>query len=370
MGVCASYTEARRYEASAMLGEQQTVSEESFKQFVFDNADFNIRTIDGYGTFHSMGGVMCITPGSGVKPQSDIERVKTCPPAEKLAAVSKIKLQRYTASNSKGIDDIVVKNPAEIRNLQSATSVHSFLDFLWMSGSWLSPPKNPNWSGYMELVTKGNTNYQTSKVITLPFVNLPPSSLDAIYTVLKFAANECKKYGQQTCFVTFDQPLYVKAVDIVAASISDNELSSVIVRLGGFHLLMSFMGAVGYIMGGSGLKELWSLIYAVDSVEKILNGHAYARALRAHFLTQLALIIFILRKAEIDDLIIEQIVSLHESVMDSITSPIDASRSPALIHVIEMIEEVKHSASNKSRTAALWIQYINQVMLISGYANA
>ena len=41
MGVCASYTEARRYEASAMLGPQQGVSEESFKlnfQFHIQNS--------------------------------------------------------------------------------------------------------------------------------------------------------------------------------------------------------------------------------------------------------------------------------------------------------------------------------------------
>jgi len=216
MGVCVSYSEARWYEASAMIDNQQTITEESFKQFVFDNADFNIRTLDGYGTFHSMGGVMCVTPASGVKLPSDIERIKTCPPAERLATVNKVKLHRYTAPNSKGIGGIMVEDPAEIRCLEAANSVHPFLDLLWMSGSWLSLPKNPGWSGYMELVTKGITDYQTSKVITLPFVNLPPSSLDTIYSVLAFAVNECKRYGQQTCFVTFDQPLYEKAVNMVA----------------------------------------------------------------------------------------------------------------------------------------------------------
>jgi len=35
----------------------------------------------------------------------------------------------------------------------------------------------------------------------------------------------------------------------------------IVVSLGGVHLLMSFMGAIGYIMEGSGLKELWSTIY-------------------------------------------------------------------------------------------------------------
>ena len=58
---------------------------------------------------------------------------------------------------------------------------------------------------------------------------------------------------------------------------------------------MLFIGAVGYIMGGTMLKELWSRIYAVDSIERMLNVHAYA-----HFLTHLALTVFILRKLEID----------------------------------------------------------------------
>ena len=62
MGLCASYGEARRYESSAMLDDQPTIHPDSFKEFVFDNADFNVRTLDGYGTFHSMGGIMCITP--------------------------------------------------------------------------------------------------------------------------------------------------------------------------------------------------------------------------------------------------------------------------------------------------------------------
>ena len=141
-----------------MFGDPQTLSEESFKQFVFDSTDFNIRTLDGYGTFHSMGGVMCVTPASGGKPPADIKRIKTCPSAEKLAIVKKVKLQRYIASNTKGIGDITVEDPAEIRCFQSTNSVHPFLDLLWISGSWFVLPKNPGWNGYMELVTKGITD--------------------------------------------------------------------------------------------------------------------------------------------------------------------------------------------------------------------
>lgn len=44
--------------------------------------------------------------------------------------------------------------------------------------------------------------------------------------------------------------------------------------VGSFHLLMSFLGAIGYIMGGSGLKDIWSIIYAVGSIPHMLSGNA------------------------------------------------------------------------------------------------
>jgi len=120
----------------------------------------------------------------------------------------------------------------------------------------------------------------------LPFIYQVASNYNTIYTTLKYALDNRKRYGH-ACIVTFDQPLYIKAREIVAASPNTSELSKIVVRLGGFHLLMSFLGSIGYIMDGSDLKEVLSVIYARHSTEKILNGHAYARAIRAHTLLHL-----------------------------------------------------------------------------------
>ena len=49
---------------------------------------------------------------------------------------------------------------------------------------------------------------------------------------------------------------------------------------------MLFMGAVGTIMAGSGIEEIWETVYAPNTVDHMLTGHAYARGLHAHFLTQ------------------------------------------------------------------------------------
>lgn len=130
--------------------------------------------------------------------------------------------------------------------------------------------------------------YFSSRIIYLPFINAPPSEYDTIYTALLSAIEKCKSLKQEACVITFDQPLYIKARDIVESIGPIPESIKIFIRLGGFHLLMSFMGAIGYIMNGSGLKELFQVAYAPASVEKMLTGHAYARALRAHLLAHAA----------------------------------------------------------------------------------
>jgi hypothetical protein len=108
-----------------------------------------------------------------------------------------------------------------------------------------------------------------------------------------------KGHFQKTCFVTFDQPLFFKARDIVEGG-QYSELSCVVVRLGEFHLLMSFMGCIGAIMAGSCLKALFMTIQ-ITGLDKMLNGHADSRAVRAHtsILTNLILASIILDEVDL-----------------------------------------------------------------------
>lgn len=53
-------------------------------------------------------------------------------------------------------------------------------------------------------------------------------------------------------------------------------------------------------MEESGLKEALSVIYAPNSVDKMLNGHAFARSVRGHGLIRAALMKLIYEKLMID----------------------------------------------------------------------
>ena len=55
--------------------------------------------------------------------------------------------------------------------------------------------------------------------------------------------------------ITFDLPLWIKATRIVLET-----GMRIVVRLGGFHILKSFLGCIGCIMAELGLEELIKII--------------------------------------------------------------------------------------------------------------
>ncbi len=71
---------------------------------------------------------------------------------------------------------------------------------------------------------------------------------------------------------------------LLEAEQSDSELQQIVLRLGGFHSEMSFLGSIGSLMAGTGLQELFELIYAPNAVTHMMSGKAVARAVRAHLI--------------------------------------------------------------------------------------
>ena len=127
-----------------------------------------------------------------------------------------------------------------------------------------------------------------SSIFFLPMLDLNPGDMSCVYSTLKFIASQAQK-NNVTPIMTFDQPVYLKALTVISSEHADSDLKSIILRLGTFHLQMSFLGAIGYLMAGSGLREIMELVFAPNAVVHILSGKAYARAVRAHLLVDAAL---------------------------------------------------------------------------------
>ena len=74
---------------------------------------------------------------------------------------------------------------------------------------------------------------------------------------------------------------------VIATQLSQPEGSPIrrlILILGAFHMEMSFLDSMGHLMAGSGIKELFEMIYSPKAVEQIMSGKAISRAVREHLL--------------------------------------------------------------------------------------
>lgn len=92
------------------------------------------------------------------------------------------------------------------------------------------------------------------------------------------------------------------------------------------------MGSIGYTMNGSGIKEIWYLMYARNSVESMMTGHYYSRALRAHFNTQAALAVNILQNN----------IHLDQQEMSGIEALVKRFvQNPNMLEVIQISSELK-----------------------------
>ena len=90
------------------------------------------------------------------------------------------------------------------------------------------------WNGFIERLTNNHINYSKSQITFLPFIHQPATNYNTVYTTLLCALENAKRYGHTLCIVTFDQPLYAKAREIVAAAPDGSEVSKIIIKLEDF----------------------------------------------------------------------------------------------------------------------------------------
>lgn len=287
IGFSCSYSEVELLELSCISRKQPEVSPTGFSQWVADNADFNINTLDGRGSWHVMALIQCVTPKSSIKKEEPMHRQVQNRKSIHAGELGNIELIPYDYPPSAGLDHIKV----EKLDMDISTPIPILptgIDLMWVYGKWMCNNSVPGWNGFMEQVTEG-LPFETSRILYFPFINAPPTDNTTVHTTLLQICKVGELSSQATKFVTFDQQLYWKARDIVGNAPADSELKQVVVRLGGFHLLMSFMGSIGNIMSGSGLENLWSTMHAEGSIPQMLLEKAYERAVRAHILSNLSI---------------------------------------------------------------------------------
>ena len=248
---------------------------------------------------------------------------------------------------------LVLKPLEEIKIVSPAIN---FLNLLWHCG-WMFATNDvprPNWSGFMDRSSRCDSlpmsNFAelhgVSKIDYLPIIDLNANDPTCVYSTLKYILAQSEKQKVHTACVTFDQPLYK-----LARTITEAEKFPIVVRLGGFHMLMSFLGSVGTLMKGSGLEELFETIYPSNTVGHMFSGKAVARALRGHMMAHSAIMTLLLENLDYDYSFLK---SFYEKAMNNTLEEEEIQNilsSGLLSDLYAKIDELKVNMKKKSRTA-------------------
>ncbi|CAB4039508.1 Hypothetical predicted protein [Paramuricea clavata] len=334
---------------------EETSSVGAVTQFVGDNVDLNIVSIYGNTPFHSMSLIKVTSPA----PHSGDDRTKTAINRVKLKTLDKAKILKaaevkilpFTIRKQTGIDAITFLSIADLASsVAQEQSLLSPGDTLWTAG-WAIKGKDPefqhsNWNGWMRRIHADDAK-ESTHVDLLPVIEGDPNDHRTIFTTLK----ECMRLsGDEVAIVTFNLPIWLKAVDIIKQA-----NLPIIPRLGGFHLLKSYLGSLGKIVEDSGLLELIQLIYpGSTTADHILSGGCFDKAIRAHLLIDAALCQHVMKNAFTDEEL-DKMRTFMEEVADG---KMGACHTAPIVAAFEQrFQETFKKLADGGRTPAFWVQY-------------
>ncbi len=370
-GFCCSYKEVKHFEQNAAQSHGTDIPSftSQFVQYVADNVDHNIRTLDGNDTFHGMGMIATITPGT--KESNPIPRVNVTP--RDISSIGHVPIHYYRGE-SLGMNAVTYGKLHDMK----ASDPTAHLDILWKTSIMFGVPK-PAWSGMMQLLHCGKHPGKSS-VMFLPMINMNPSDVTCVYSTLKFIQEHAHRHDV-TPIVTFDQPLWWKALMI---TVTDSALDDIVLRLGGFHTEMSFLGCIGHLMAASGLQELLELIYAPNAVVHMLTGKAIALAVRGHLIVNAALNALVLAKTfnvplpgdednTTDNVTqtteLDEAAALYDKLVQGSITADQVCQEEVMTRINDSLQREADSLKS-SRTATLWFQYMDMVSILRKYIRA
>ena len=303
LGFSISSDEVSRYKQSVIRANANEQSlqayPKSFTQWIADNVDHNIVTLDGQGTFHGMGIIAASTRTSrsihGIEEEVIVRQRR-----QNVNDVVKnhgIEIKLYHPPEKSGLALLKFKPTQHLQLIYTLPASLNF-DLLWNT-CWFFKEETclkANWSGFMQHVCCTGSHPLPADIIMLPIVDLNPSDSYCSYSTLCFVEQQARQLDIVSPCITFDQPLWLKATEIITAS-----NMNMVCRLGGFHTLMSFLGSIGSLMGGSGLTEALETCYGTNAVIHMISGKAVARALRGHFLIDAALLVKLMKRVLASD---------------------------------------------------------------------
>ena len=219
----------------------------------------------------------------------------------------------------------------------------------------------PNWQGMMHTLCKGCDHPGQSSIAFLPMIDMSSSDKTCIFSTLEYVCNLAAKQNVPP-IITFDQPLFWKASEIVNEVPDNSPIRDVVLLLGSFHTFMNLLGAIGTLMDGSGLKQILETIYGENAVVHMMSGKSVQRAFRGHLLvdqclTHQKIVTKIIKDEPGFENVLKELETLYaltetgERDMDSLL------QSDCIGTIADRLKSKECALSSHSKTSKLWLNY-------------
>ena len=284
LGFSGDYKEVQRLNTAFLAKGDPDYNLQNFTQFVFDSADFNVSTLTGHDTFHAMGGIAVVTPPGDTDP-SVLKRNTQLRGTEDIGQFSNVPLRTYKKPLNPALKIVIigpleqsVEEPLNIKSVKQnsliiygwpilSLDVFNPLPFLeWIDaniGQWsVWEKQNRDFTIYQSGPLKSQYNILSSLLCpTADRTPWPRNQSNDIWPATVYQGSR-----NRYVFPWFAQYL------CPSQRIS---FANVLHGITGFHNGWQWAG----IHVGN----------APNSIQHMLTGHAYSRALRAHILSSAAI---------------------------------------------------------------------------------
>ncbi|KAG8187105.1 hypothetical protein JTE90_004851 [Oedothorax gibbosus] len=340
---------------------------------VWDNIDFSEETATGKNTTHYTNGIIvqqqtfittpsdCVSRKLGKK-----SRKRTIEPPMTLVSNYTIG-QRFANPEIPSVVTTCTEYAEHLQASKLSDSVYTFLKYSKNSDEPL-----PAWTAFNCLVEKDNA-LPTSNIGYLPVLEANPTEFSTVNAILKKSIDIAEKMSLEEIVVVFDQAIYAKAQQIRWKE--ELYKKRIVMRLGEFHIVMSFLGLLGKRFKDAGLASIMveSGIVAEGSVSGVLNGKHYNRSIRCYktmfeALTCLLWTDFIDASSEdcTESLQVSERLSylIHFEILKKDNIPDE------FVSLVNRFNQFVADRCKSNATFAFWVSYLDMVGLLLSFLRA
>lgn len=325
-----------------------------------DNIDLLTDTLDGKNTFHATQMVVFQRGGKSSDEVLDSIQVKNVPTSLSIPEILNFLPENQIIESDPKFDEPVKiewYNNSDSDEIKKARAK----DLTFFFSRQNKPDdKKFGWTRFNKDASTEDSIVTASGF--MPLILNPAHECNTLITVLNRCIALGDKLNYKYIVLTVDQALHCKLLDIKWSSPIFQE--RIILKMGGLHIALNYMKAIGQHMRNTGLAEIWieSGVLSEGSVTKVLNGKSYSKGIRIHKLTCQALWRILIPR------FMEFLKTENETIYERISNlSQDAEFSLLFLdttEVQECLQTFLRIESEKNVNFAFWVTYIESVAIL------